>query len=166
MDEFGSLYPVYFVVKPCSLLHSTFCPLPCFFRVEKNHFRHQLWYLTLLSLKTWGFLLQRELQNTPKTNQYSNIPDYFTLSKHTPTARRRWREIYEALATTPTFVQDLGFILPGFRIGNCPLDLLRFLCVRLTANHNIIIKSRPRRILLANQGYHPSHNDFSPSHQM
>jgi hypothetical protein len=36
--------------------------------------------------------------------------------------------------TTPTFVQDLGFLLPGFWIRSCPLDLLRFFSRRFAAN--------------------------------
>ncbi|WP_141105951.1 hypothetical protein [Nodularia sp. NIES-3585] len=65
-------------------------------------------------------MLQRDIQNAPKTNPYRNIPDDFTLSKHTPTARRRLKEFIEILPMTPRFVQDLGFLLPGIvGVGLC-----------------------------------------------
>ncbi|MBD2499651.1 hypothetical protein H6G83_03290 [Anabaena azotica FACHB-119] len=52
---------------------------------------------------------------------------------------------------TPTFVQDLGFILPGFRIRSSPLDLLRLLFVRFTA-----ISYTTTKAALEGRGFKPS----------
>jgi hypothetical protein len=66
-------------------------------------------------------------------NASIQVSPFGYVHKHTRTARPRLKRFIQFLTFTPTFVQDLGFILPGFRIRSCPLDLLRLFYVRFTA---------------------------------
>ncbi|WP_236140304.1 hypothetical protein [Nostoc sp. CMAA1605] len=59
-------------------------------------------------------MLHRELQDTQRTNPYSNIPDYFTLRKHTPAARRRNNILPPITRQVPPLRRDSACVVDNF----------------------------------------------------
>ena len=92
-------------------------------------------------------------------NASIQISPFGYVHKRTRTARPRLKRFIRFLAFTPTFVQDLGFILPGFRIRSCPrLPTSSFLCALyryILLSHNVVSLFPNLKVVLQGRGFKP-----------
>lgn len=78
-----------------------------------------------------GFLLHPSSLDTQM--QAFKIPPFGYVSKRTRTARPRLKRFIQFFSCDSHLYKILGLLPPGFRLRSCPLDLLGFLYMRITA---------------------------------
>jgi hypothetical protein len=87
--------------------------------------------LTLLSRHAWGFLLQPSSLDIQM--QAFKYPRLDTSTSAHGLSDRVWKGLFNFLLLLPRLYKILGLLPPGFWIRSCPLDLLGFFYVRITA---------------------------------